>query len=155
MGFPRQYFSVDPAAPPPVTCSTTRRVRFEEVDPLGMVWHGRYVSFLEDGRVAFGDRFGLSYREYHDAGVAAPIVQLHLDYAAPLRFDESFRIDTTLHWSDGLRLNFEYRITGPDERLVARGYTVQLLTDPQGGLILAAPPMVEEFRRRWREGALA
>ena len=154
MGFPRQYFPVDASAPAPVTASTTRRVRFEEVDPLGMVWHGRYVSYLEDGRVAFGDRFGLSYREYRDAGVAAPIVQLHLDYSSPLRFDERFRIDTTLHWSDGLRLNFEYRVTGPEERLAARGYTVQLLTDAKGGLMLAAPPMVEEFRRRWRDGEL-
>jgi len=154
MGFPRRYFPVDEGAPASLTATVDRRVRFEELDPLGMVWHGRYVSFFEDGRVAFGDRFGMSYAEFHAAGVAAPIVQLHLDYASPSRFDETLRIETIAHWTEALRLNFEYRITATEGRLVARGYTVQLFTDSEGGLLLASPPFIETFRRRWRAGEL-
>ncbi len=36
-------------------------VRFNEADPLGIVWHGHYVRYFEDGREAFGNKYGLRY----------------------------------------------------------------------------------------------
>ena len=35
------------------------RVRFSEVDSIRMVWHGNYVTYLEDAREAFGRKYGL------------------------------------------------------------------------------------------------
>lgn len=153
MGFPRRYFEEQQGGPPPLVASTERRVRFEEVDMLGIVWHGRYVSYFEDGRVVFGDHYGLSYTRYREMGIAAPIVQMHLDYHAPLHFDEIMTITTTLHWCESLRLNFEYRITRSDV-LIARGCTVQLLTDLSGRMLLVAPEMVNAFRLAWQQGKL-
>ncbi|MBU1710668.1 MAG: acyl-CoA thioesterase [Proteobacteria bacterium] len=153
MGFKRQYFDTVPGAPQQLTATATRRVRFEEIDMLGIVWHGNYVSYLEDGRIAFGDRYGLSYMNFKGADFAAPIVQMHLDYLAPLRFDETFEVTAILHWTESLRLNFEYRLVR-DGALIARGYTVQLLTDLQGRLLLAPPDMVRDFREQWQEGSL-
>ncbi|OGR03137.1 MAG: thioesterase [Deltaproteobacteria bacterium RIFOXYD12_FULL_50_9] len=153
MGFPRRYFEENHNGPLSLVVNTERRVRFEEVDMLGIVWHGRYVSYFEDGRVAFGDRYGLSYNLYREMGIAAPIVQMHVDYHAPLHFDEIMTITTTLHWCESLRLNFEYRITRGDV-LAVRGYTVQLLTDLAGRMIIVPPEMVQAFRRAWQEGSI-
>ena len=36
------------------------RVRFNETDVLGVVWHGNYIKFFEDGREAFGREHGIS-----------------------------------------------------------------------------------------------
>src|SRR3989339_1728497 len=153
MGFPRRYFEENHNGPLSLVVNTERRVRFEEVDMLGIVWHGRYVSYFEDGRVAFGDRYGLSYNLYREMGIAAPIVQMHVDYHATLHFDEIMTITTTLHWCESLRLNFEYRITRGDV-LAVRGYTVQLLTDLAGRMIIVPPEMVQAFRRAWQEGSI-
>lgn len=155
MGFARDYFPANPGDPVPLTVTARRRVRFEEVDMLNIAWHGHYVSFLDDGRVAFGDRYpALSYRHLYEARVAAPIVQLHLDYQSPLFFDEEMTVTATLHWSDALRLNFSYLIRGADARSVARAWSVQLLVDEQRRTLLVAPPWAEEFRNRWRQGEL-
>lgn len=156
MGPPRDYFPPRPGEPAPLSVSARRRVRFEEVDMLNIAWHGHYVSFLDDGRVAFGDRYPvLSYRRLHEVRVAAPIVQLHLDYQAPLFFDEEMTVVATLHWSEALRLNFSYRITGRDSRPVARAWSVQLLVDPERRTLLVPPDWYEDFRHQWREGRLA
>jgi len=153
MGPPREYFPTRPGEPAPLTVTARRRVRFEEVDMLDIAWHGHYVSYLDDGRVAFGDRFpDLSYHRLREVGVAAPIVQLHLDYQAPLFFDEEMTIAASLHWSEAVRLNFSYRITGREGRLVARAWSVQLLVDGQRHTLLVPPDWFAEFRRRWREG---
>jgi acyl-CoA thioester hydrolase len=150
----RCYFPQEPDAPRPLAATISRRVRFEEIDPLGMVWHGRYVSYLEDGRVTFGDRYGLRYMKFKEEGLAAPIVKMHIDYKAPLRFDEIMNIKTTLHWCDAMRLNFEYHITGQDGRLTATGYTVQLLTDMKGDVLLIPTVWIKDFRQKWKDGKL-
>lgn len=153
MGFSKTYFDEEAGSPPLLTAEATRRIRFEEIDPLGMVWHGRYPSFLEDGRIAFGDRFGLGYMEFKNSRIAAPVVQMHLDYLASLRFDEMITISATLHWTESMRLNFSYSIRC-GKRLAAQGYTVQLFTDMDGNMLFVAPKFVETFRRQWQAGAL-
>ncbi len=155
MGFEKNYFDIDPGSPESLVVRTMRRVRFEEVDMLRIVWHGNYVSYLDDGRVAFGDQYpALSYTKMREERTAAPIVQIHIDYQSPLQFDEEMIITTTLHWCDALKLNFEYRIEGPENRLVARAYTVQLFTDISGKMLLLPPDWISEFRENWRSGIL-
>jgi len=151
MGFSKRYFKPNLGDPTPLSALATRRIRFEEVDMLGIAWHGNYVSFLDDGRIAFADRYGLSYMSMKDDGVAAPIVQMHLDYISPLYFDNVLEIEAILHWSDSLRLNFEYKLTC-EGRQVARGYTIQLFVDLKGNLVVLPPSLVKKFRHKWENG---
>ncbi|WP_419175747.1 acyl-CoA thioesterase [Desulfosediminicola sp.] len=148
----KSYFPVDTTAPSNLVASIERRVRFEEVDTLRMVWHGRYPSYLEDGRIAFGDKYGLSYQAFIQHQTAAPVVQMHLDYLLPLRFDELFTIEAALHWTDSARLNFSYRLINDEGQTTAKGYTVQLLTDTRGEMLLIVPEWIKEFRDRWQAG---
>lgn len=144
------YFEVDPDSPPPLTVATKRRVRFEEVDPLSIVWHGRYPGYFEDGRAAFGDKYRLSYLDMYKQGFFAPIVQLHIDYHSPLRFPEEFTIVAALHWTDAVKLNFSYKIIGAGEKTMATGYTVQLLTSFDREIMLVRPEYIENFVLKWK-----
>lgn len=152
MGFPKNYFTYNANDPSPLITEAKRRVRFEEVDALGMVWHGRYPSYFEDGRIAFGDLYGLTYPAFRENNVKAPIVQMHFDFKAPLRFDEIMKIETSLHWCDAVRLDFSYRIINHTGKLAATGYTVQLLTDLNDTVLFVAPEWLQEFRKDWRNG---
>ena len=148
----KRYFPEVTGAPSSLKVITQRRVRFEEVDPLGIVWHGRYASYLEDGRAEFGDHLRLSYLNMYEQGFLAPIVQMHLDYHTPLFFPEDFAIETVLHWTDAVRLNFAYKLIGPENKTIATAYTVQLFTTLEGEIQLVAPAYIEEFREKWRRG---
>lgn len=150
MGFAKEYFAQEESAPAPLIAVSERRVRFEEVDVLGMVWHGRFPSYLEDGRIAFGDKYDLSYQSFKENNTVAPVVQMHLDYKVPLRFDEILRIETLLHWTKAARLNFSYMIYNGRGDLAASGYTVQLFTDPEGTFLLYAPEWLQDFQRKWQ-----
>ncbi|MCF8068347.1 MAG: acyl-CoA thioesterase [Desulfobacterales bacterium] len=140
--------------PPPLEAETTRTVRFEEVDALRVVWHGRYPSYFEDGRAAFGKRYNLGYLDMYNEGFLAPLVKLHFDFYAPLTFPEPFKIKARAIWSEASRMNFEYEIHNFENRLIATGYTVQLITDLNFDLQLITPPFLEVFRNRWFSGEL-
>ena len=65
---------------PKFTNTIKKKISFYEVDAIHMLWHGNYVKYLEDGREAFGEEFGLSYMSIFNNGYFAPIVDLHLKY---------------------------------------------------------------------------
>ena len=149
------YFPAEPGAPAPLRVRVRRQVRFEEVDPLGIVWHGRYPGYFEDARVALGEKYGIGYLDFHRHQVVAPIKQMFIDYHLPLRFQDEFTIEGILHWSEAARINFEFVIRDREERVATSGYTVQLLLDLSGQVMLVPPPFFGEFRERWRAGVLA
>lgn len=151
----KNYFRRADTDPQALHSSVERIVRFEEVDPLGIVWHGRYPSYFEDGRVLLGAQFGLGYMDFYHHGVIAPIKQMHIDYQRPLRFSEPFTIEAILHWSDATRLNHEFILRNAAGEVTTTGYTVQLLMDKEDNVLMLPPPFYAEFRRRWQAGELA
>ncbi len=145
-------FKIIPGAPKPLSFEVERRVRFEEVDALGIVWHGRYPSYLEDVREALGDRHNIGYLDFFREEVVTPIRQLHLDYHQPLQLREKFTIEGKLHWSEAARLNFTYRIFNAQGELTTSGYSVQMMLNYQDGTVLMVPPpFFQNFLERWQQ----
>ena len=152
MGFNKTYFEHQHGEPEPLGATRSRRIRFEDVDVLGMVWHGRFPSFLEDGRIAIGDAYGFNYHIFRANQTVAPVVQMHLDYRVPLRFGRTITIEAMLHWSESARVNISYTIRNQAADVAATGYTVQLLTEPDGTTMLLPPQWLVDFRDKWRAG---
>ena len=71
-----------------LTDRTTIKVRFSEIDSMQIVWHGEYVRYFEDGREAFGKRYGLDYMSIYREGYVVPIVDLTCQFKQPLSFGE-------------------------------------------------------------------
>lgn len=63
-----------------LTDRTTIKVRFSEIDSMQIVWHGEYVRYFEDGREAFGKRYGLDYMSIYREGYLVPIVDLSCQF---------------------------------------------------------------------------
>ena len=85
-------------------------VRFSEVDSIRVVWHGSYVAYLEDGREAFGRRYGLGYNDMFKAGLTAPIVEVNLQYKSPATVDDILVLETRYVPTRGAKLVFDYSL---------------------------------------------
>lgn len=150
----KPYFKPVGDAPSPLRTVCERIVRFEEVDPLGIVWHGRYPSYFEDGRVHLGHQYGIGYLNMKAHEVAAPIKQMHMDYVKPLRFGDTAHIETLLHYNEAARLNYEFIIRDNAGDITTTGYTVQLFIGTNGELMMFPPDFYAEFLNRWKAGEL-
>lgn len=156
------YFPRNPGDPAPLRLSVTRRARLSEVDPLGIVWFGNYARFFEEASTELGRRCGLSYADFREARLLAPIAQFHVDYLTPIRLDEPFTVSCSYVWNPGARLNAEYEIAKPGAKPggepggepVARGWSVQLFLDAAADLrvCVLTPPLLERCRERWLRG---
>jgi acyl-CoA thioester hydrolase len=149
----KAYFDQIPGTPEPIVVEVKRRVRFNEADPMAIMWHGRYPLLFEEASEELGRRCGMSYKEFFESGLRAPIIELHIDYYQPLFLDEQFTIRASLLWNDGARLNTEFHLIKQDESLATSAYTVQLFTDHvTGAPCIVSPEMLERCRSRWRAG---
>lgn len=147
----KPYFK-EQDGPAPLSGRLVRRVRLEEVDPLGIMWHGRYPSYLEDGREELGLSFGFGYQMFRDAGIVLPVRTIHFDYLSPLRYAEDVTVETLLHWHEGARLNMEYNLYDRAGSLACRAYSVQMMLDFSGRVLLESPPFFRAVQERWRGG---
>ena len=130
--------------------TTALRVRFQEVDSLRIVWHGHYVSYFEEGRRAFGRKFGLDYPVFIEHHLAAPVVHLSVNYLAPARMNDTLAVTARLFRSEAAKLEFAYEIRrSGDNLLLATGSTIQAFTTLDGELILQPPPLLIERYREW------
>lgn len=138
--------------PPPLSISVERVARFEEVDPLGVVWHGRYASYFEDARLFLGEKLGMGYETVYDFGFITPVKQFHVDYALPLLFNRKYLITADMHWTRAARINIAYRIFDADGKVCTTGYSVQLFCTLEKEVCLAQPDFFMNFCERWQQG---
>ena len=124
-------------------------VRFSETDPLGIVWHGNYIKYFEDGREAFGRKYGISYLDVEREGYATPIVKSVCEHKKMVRYGERLRIETQYIPTNVAKLIFQYFIYNEANELVCTGETVQVFTSlKDNSLSLYKPTFYEEWEKQ-------
>lgn len=125
-------------------------VRFNELDPLGVVWHGNYIQYFEDGREDFGRKHGISYNDLKKEGIMAPIISVKCDYKRFVKYGENLLIETIFVDNPAAKFILNYKIYRKEnDELVAEGNTIQVFTDTNGELILVPPPFAVEWKQKW------
>ena len=122
------------------------RIRFAECDPLGIVWHGNYIQYFEDGREAFGRHHGISYLDQKAHNFSTPIVKSSCEHKLPLRYGDVAQIKTTYVDAAAAKMVFKYEILNPEGKVVCTGETVQVFVELFGELSLELP----QFFRDWK-----
>jgi acyl-CoA thioester hydrolase len=133
-----------------LSCRTEIQVRFNEADPLGIVWHGHYVRYFEDGREAFGIVHGLDYLKVYQHGFIIPIVSVQCDFKRSLRYGDRVTVETTFIPGEAAKLKFSFRLfNATTGELVATGSSVQVFLDKKDSVLqLSNPPFFEEWKAK-------
>ena len=105
------------------------RVRYQETDRMGIVYHANYLSYFELGRVEWLRNKGLDYARLEDSGVLLPVVNVSVSYKAPARYDQLLSIETELVKIGGASLVFQNKIYDENKRLLVEGAVTLVATD--------------------------
>lgn len=124
-------------------------VRFNEADPLGIVWHGHYIRYFEDGREAFGNKYGIGYLDFYKQGFVVPIVSVQCDFKKSLRYGDKVIVETNFIPCDAAKIKFSYRLfNSKTNELVATGSSVQVFLDKANSVLqLTNPSFFEEWKK--------
>jgi acyl-CoA thioester hydrolase len=110
------------------TFSTPVRVRFAETDAQGVAHNSSYFVWFEVARVEYLREFAGGYQSLRDQGIEAFVLETHLRYLQPARFDDSLLVHGRCVGVRGARFRFEYAIERDGETL-ADGWTAHACVD--------------------------
>ncbi|MBV7441403.1 acyl-CoA thioesterase [Weeksellaceae bacterium TAE3-ERU29] len=121
------------------------RVRYGETDQMGYVHHGNYALYFELARIELMRSIGLNYKELEDGGIMMPVLKLECNFIAPAKYDDELCIETKIkEIPTGARINFSYKITNQEGKLLTIGETELVFVDMVKNKPIRAPKFLIE-----------
>lgn len=112
-------------------------------DYAGIVWHGTYLTWMEEARVEYLRSIGIDFADLVALGCDLPVVELSLRYHLPIRLGVSAIVKARLIETTGVRINWDYEIRSYDgKELFVTGKVVLVGVDREKGKIMRQLPPV-------------
>lgn len=121
-------------------------------DYAGIVWHGTYINWMEEARVACLNSIGIDFADLVQLGCDLPVVELATRYHKPLRMGMRAIAKVRMEEMKGVRMEWECRIESIDgTELYMTGQVVLVSVDREKGKIMRQlPPAVAEAFKKIR-----
>ena len=103
------------------------RVTYAECTVGNHIYYARYLDLLEAARGELFRTAGVPLLKLQEAGTIFPVIECHLEYKAPARYDDELVIEVRLTELGRVRLDFAYRVLR-GETLLLTGSTRHVCT---------------------------
>jgi acyl-CoA thioester hydrolase len=110
---------------------TAYRVPYADVDQMGVVYYARYLEYFERGRNELLREHHLPYSTLERDGVMLPVIEAHVEYLKPARYDDALVIVARVTAVQGIRIQMACEIWR-DDTLLVRGHTWHACTSTTG-----------------------
>ena len=107
------------------------RVRYQETDPMGLLYHANYFTYFEIGRTELLRAGGGNYRKMEEEGLFVVVVRADCRFHRPARYDDLLKIRTTVARVTPAKIQHEYHVLRDGETL-AVGHTTLAIVDRDG-----------------------
>ncbi len=115
------------------------KVAFQQCDPLGVVWHGRYFEWMEAARGELFASRGLDIPELVALGHRMYVVEARCRYMVPLTYGDTVLVTAWFTAVEPL-IRVAYDLVDPVRgRWCARAHTLLAIADQRGALVPRTP----------------
>jgi acyl-CoA thioester hydrolase len=122
------------------------RVYFEDTDFSGVVYHARYLHFMERARSDMLARLGIDQRGAHDGGQGAyAVTEMHMKFRRPAHFDDALMVTSRAIAVRGASCDIHQRVSRDGETLVEAKVTAAFVA-PDGRPVRQPADWVAAFR---------
>ena len=117
-----------------LSSSSELRVRYEETDQMGVVYHAKYFNWFEVARIQLLDEIGIPYKELEKEGYFLPVLSCSAIFKHPAHFDDRLIIKLEISLASLLRLKVAYEVWRKD-LMIATGTTEHAFISKDGKVI--------------------
>ena len=108
----------------------TQRVYYEDTDFSGVVYHARYLHFMERGRTDYLRCLGVEQARMHAAegeGLAFVVHRMEIDFKGSARMDDILTVVTRTEKAAGAKLALAQEIRSGERLLIAARVTIAVV----------------------------
>ena len=130
-------------------------IRFSETDAMGVIWHGNYLKFFEDGREYFGIKYNMKYLDFYEKGFYTPIVKTDINYKSSVYYGQKIKVRVILIHCASSKIIFKYEVINiTTGEIAATGSTTQIFLRVKERILeLNKPPFYIEWEKKqaWKK----
>lgn len=120
------------------------KVEFNDCDPMGVVWNGKYFDYFEMARSELLEKMHLCYNSIFKKGYMLPLTRNKIKYIRPLSPGQRAVIRITVVEYEYL-LKFKYEIMDKGTGVITtKGESSQMVTDLEGKSTGFVPDFITE-----------
>jgi len=124
------------------------RVYFEDTDTAGIMYHAKYLHFMERGRTEFLRAGGIDHGAAVKAGLGAyAVTEMQIKWLRPARLDDVLIIETRLMSVRAAACRIEQRIICDDGTALAEATLIAAFLDPTGRPRRQPAEWIAQFNR--------
>ncbi|MGM8216247.1 acyl-CoA thioesterase [Bacillaceae bacterium W0354] len=97
------------------------KVRYQETDQMGVVYHANYLVWFEIGRTNLIEQLGFKYADMEKVGIVSPVVDIEAKYKKPLKYGQTAIVKTSIERYDGFRVVYYYEVYNDEGELAVTG----------------------------------
>ena len=107
------------------------RVRYQETDRMGVVYHSNHFHYFEVGRTEAMRARGIVYTGVEARGFALAVLESHAVHTGPATYDDELAVFTKVSAEGKTKMRFEYRVENlTTGKQACSGYTLHVLLGP-------------------------
>ena len=122
--------------------SKTIRVRYNETDQMGVVYHGNYASYFEVARTEWLRNLGVTYREMEENGTMLPVISLSFKFLKSAMYDDLLTISVSLRKKPMVKIEFDYEIINQNKEKISTGNSVLAFVDMKTNKPIKCPDYI-------------
>ena len=116
---------------------------YADTDSYGVVWHGGYFRWLEQGRVEYLSLVGLSTEQLEKDGYVFPVVDLNCKYKNSAKNFEELLMETTIEKMSKFSITFSQKISRiKDNSTIIEASVTVVAIDNDGKLYRRLPEFI-------------
>lgn len=119
--------------------SCNLRVRYGETDQMGVVYHGSYPAYFEQGRTEWLRDLGVTYRWMEENRIMLPVVEISIKYSRPARYDDLLKVTTQLRENPTVKITFDYELLNEQNEILATAWTTLAFINMDTNKLTRAP----------------
>ena len=100
-----------------LTWNINKTVLPQDSDHAGVMWHGTYFNWLEEGRINALSKAGLSYFDLTKKGFELPLINTSIKYILPLYLGDDVEIESLFIIGKGPKITINSKFLNKNKKV--------------------------------------
>ena len=109
-------------------------------DHAGVMWHGIYFNWLEEGRINALSKAGITYFDLSNKGFELPLIDASIKYILPLYLGDNITIESFFHIGKSPKIKINSKFIKDSKKILTTAEVNLVLVDKKNFSIIRKRP---------------
>ena len=109
-------------------------------DHAGVMWHGRYLNWLEEGRINALSKAGINYFDLTKSGFELPLIDLSIKYILPLCLGDKISVESIFNIGKSPKIKINSKFINESKKVMTVAEVNLVLVDKKNFSVIRKRP---------------